>query len=247
VSAAGRWCRYRLRLLLSGCPRGCAPQDRSSRSIRWKAHASSISLSQWRCSRSAPGFPWPGLRRRIGSGQYRPDTRIPTESERVEEFEVAHRTRHLRASSGAYGPGGGGRGTPVALAAQVTLIARLGRRTRVGAVITKDLYTYTIIILRQDKSLRDHGRAAVCRVIGVHRDKGDTCPLACGPGPAVASVESALRHRLSARAAAHASPQWCPRGTRNLRTPLRSSWLRSSRPARALGDERSRSGPPPEP
>jgi hypothetical protein len=62
-------------------------------------------------------------------------------------------------------------------------------------VITKDLYTYTIIILRQDKSLRDHGRAAVCRVIGVHRDKEDTCPLAGGPGPAVASVESALRHR----------------------------------------------------
>jgi GntR family transcriptional regulator len=29
------------------------------------------------------------LRRRIGSGQYRPDTRIPNESELVEEFEVA--------------------------------------------------------------------------------------------------------------------------------------------------------------
>ena len=32
------------------------------------------------------------LRRRIGSGQYRPDTRIPTESELVEEFEVARTT-----------------------------------------------------------------------------------------------------------------------------------------------------------
>ena len=32
------------------------------------------------------------LRRRISSGQYRPDTRIPTESELVEEFEVARTT-----------------------------------------------------------------------------------------------------------------------------------------------------------
>jgi GntR family transcriptional regulator len=32
------------------------------------------------------------LRRRIGSGQYRPDARIPTESELVEEFEVARTT-----------------------------------------------------------------------------------------------------------------------------------------------------------
>lgn len=32
------------------------------------------------------------LRRRIASGQYRPDTRIPTESELVEEFEVARTT-----------------------------------------------------------------------------------------------------------------------------------------------------------
>jgi GntR family transcriptional regulator len=32
------------------------------------------------------------LRRRITSGQYRPDTRMPTESELVEEFEVARTT-----------------------------------------------------------------------------------------------------------------------------------------------------------
>ena len=32
------------------------------------------------------------LRRRINSGQYQPDTRIPTESELVEEFEVARTT-----------------------------------------------------------------------------------------------------------------------------------------------------------
>ena len=32
------------------------------------------------------------LRRRIASGKYRPDTRIPTESELVEEFEVARTT-----------------------------------------------------------------------------------------------------------------------------------------------------------
>jgi DNA-binding GntR family transcriptional regulator len=32
------------------------------------------------------------LRRRIGSGKYPPDTRIPTESELVEEFEVARTT-----------------------------------------------------------------------------------------------------------------------------------------------------------
>jgi GntR family transcriptional regulator len=32
------------------------------------------------------------LRRRIESGQYQPDTRIPTESELVEAFEVARTT-----------------------------------------------------------------------------------------------------------------------------------------------------------
>jgi GntR family transcriptional regulator len=32
------------------------------------------------------------LRRRIESGQYRPDTRIPTESELMESFEVARTT-----------------------------------------------------------------------------------------------------------------------------------------------------------
>jgi DNA-binding GntR family transcriptional regulator len=32
------------------------------------------------------------IRRRIGAGQYQPDTRIPTESEIVEEFEVARTT-----------------------------------------------------------------------------------------------------------------------------------------------------------
>jgi len=32
------------------------------------------------------------LRRRITAGKYRPDTRIPTESELVEEFEVARTT-----------------------------------------------------------------------------------------------------------------------------------------------------------
>ena len=32
------------------------------------------------------------LRRRISSGRYRPGTRIPTESELVEEFEVARTT-----------------------------------------------------------------------------------------------------------------------------------------------------------
>ena len=32
------------------------------------------------------------IRRRIGAGEYRPDTRIPTESEIVEEFEVARST-----------------------------------------------------------------------------------------------------------------------------------------------------------
>jgi DNA-binding GntR family transcriptional regulator len=32
------------------------------------------------------------IRRRIGAGQYRPDTRIPTESEIVGKFEVARTT-----------------------------------------------------------------------------------------------------------------------------------------------------------
>jgi GntR family transcriptional regulator len=32
------------------------------------------------------------MRRRIGAGEYQPDTRIPTESEIVEEFEVARST-----------------------------------------------------------------------------------------------------------------------------------------------------------
>jgi DNA-binding GntR family transcriptional regulator len=32
------------------------------------------------------------LRKRIGAGQYQPDTRIPTESEIVEEWEVARTT-----------------------------------------------------------------------------------------------------------------------------------------------------------
>ena len=32
------------------------------------------------------------LRRRIASGKYQPDTRIPTESELVDEFEVARTT-----------------------------------------------------------------------------------------------------------------------------------------------------------
>jgi GntR family transcriptional regulator len=32
------------------------------------------------------------IRRRIGAGEYRPDMRIPTESEIVEEFEVARST-----------------------------------------------------------------------------------------------------------------------------------------------------------
>jgi GntR family transcriptional regulator len=32
------------------------------------------------------------IRRRIGAGEYRPDTRIPTESEIVGEFEVARST-----------------------------------------------------------------------------------------------------------------------------------------------------------
>jgi GntR family transcriptional regulator len=32
------------------------------------------------------------IRRRIGAGEYRPDMRIPTESEIVEEFEVAGST-----------------------------------------------------------------------------------------------------------------------------------------------------------
>ena len=32
------------------------------------------------------------LRRRIESGQYQPDTRIPTESELIESFEVARTT-----------------------------------------------------------------------------------------------------------------------------------------------------------
>jgi hypothetical protein len=53
-------------------------------------------------------------------------------------------------------------GTPVASAAQVTLIARLGGRPAAGGVITKDLYTYSIKILRQEKILLDHGREAVC-------------------------------------------------------------------------------------
>jgi GntR family transcriptional regulator len=36
------------------------------------------------------------IRRRIGAGEYRPDTRIPTESEIVGEFEVARSTaRHF--------------------------------------------------------------------------------------------------------------------------------------------------------
>ena len=36
------------------------------------------------------------LRRRIASGKYQPDTRIPTESELVEEFEVARPRRGAR-------------------------------------------------------------------------------------------------------------------------------------------------------
>jgi hypothetical protein len=41
-------------------------------------------------------------------------------------------------------------------------IARLGGRPAVGGVIAKDLYTYSIKILRQEKIIRDHGREAVC-------------------------------------------------------------------------------------
>jgi hypothetical protein len=55
----------------------------------------------------------------------------------------------------------GGATTPGASAAQVTLIPRLGRRPAVGSVITKDLYTYSIKILRQEKTIRDLGREAV--------------------------------------------------------------------------------------
>jgi hypothetical protein len=57
--------------------------------------------------------------------------------------------------------GAGSRGTPVASATHVTPIARLGACLPVGAVITKDSYTYSIKILHQEKTLRDHGRAAV--------------------------------------------------------------------------------------
>jgi hypothetical protein len=38
----------------------------------------------------------------------------------------------------------------------------LGGRPAVGGVIAKDLYTYSIKILRQEKIIRDHGREAVC-------------------------------------------------------------------------------------
>jgi Endonuclease/Exonuclease/phosphatase family len=62
--------------------------------------------------------------------------------------------------------------------AHVTLIARLGGRPPVGGVITKDSYTYTIVILHQEKIVRDHDRDAVRHVIGVHSDKGDIYPSA---------------------------------------------------------------------
>lgn len=39
------------------------------------------------------------LRRRIRAGRYRPDTRIPTESELVEEFEVARTTARRAVSA----------------------------------------------------------------------------------------------------------------------------------------------------
>jgi hypothetical protein len=37
----------------------------------------------------------------------------------------------------------------------------LGACSPVGAVITNDSYTYSIKILHQEKTIRDHGRAAV--------------------------------------------------------------------------------------
>jgi hypothetical protein len=38
----------------------------------------------------------------------------------------------------------------------------LGDRPAAGGVITKDFYTYAIKILRQEKILGDHVRAAAC-------------------------------------------------------------------------------------
>src|ERR1700722_10637890 len=46
-------------------------------------------------------------------------------------------------------------------------------------MITKDFCTYKRIMLRRDKTLRDHGRAAVRRVAGAHLD---LIPLVPGPG-----------------------------------------------------------------
>ena len=46
-------------------------------------------------------------------------------------------------------------------------------------MITKDFCTYKRIMLRRDKTLRDHGRAAVRRVAGAHLD---LVPLVPGPG-----------------------------------------------------------------
>ena len=79
----------------------------------------------------------------------------------------------------------------VASATQVTLIARLGGRSAANGVITKDSYTYSIKILRQEKSLRDHGRATVGERIGVHRGEEGTRPFGRLSRNAVASVESA--------------------------------------------------------
>jgi hypothetical protein len=45
----------------------------------------------------------------------------------------------------------------------------------VGGVIAKDLCSYTTIILRPNKKLRDHGRTGVYAVIRVHIDARDMC------------------------------------------------------------------------
>jgi hypothetical protein len=111
-----------------------------------------------------------------------------------------------------YGPGGVIRGTPVALATRVTLIARLGGCPTVGALMTKDYCTYTTIILRQEKTLRDHGRAGVWqRYRGEFRLGICACWHAVAPRPR-ASVESTrcTKHRGRPRERRHLSVRSMP-------------------------------------
>jgi DNA-binding transcriptional MocR family regulator len=145
----------------------------------------------------------------------------------AEEFGVAYTTlRRAMALLRERGiivtvHGRGTHGIPVASAAQVTLIARSGGRPAVGGVITKDLYTYSIKILRQEKNPSRSWPRSGANVIGVHSDKGDMRALARCCATAAAGVESALKHRADRQSAGKCRVRRRP--TRCARHPGRST------------------------